>query len=68
MTRRLIGQGWLAPDHNLVHPTCYNPDRGAHVKHEMELLCHTAGVFSHLGIDQGALSQKRPLPAAAASV
>ncbi len=58
LTRRLIGEGWLLPDHNLVHPTYYNPDRGAHIKHEMELLCHTAGVFSRLGIDQSIPAQK----------
>jgi putative variant cofactor biosynthesis B12-binding/radical SAM domain protein 1 len=59
LTRHLIRQGVLPTDANLVYPTYYNPCRGAHVKHEMETLCHTAGVFSSLGIDSLAPVQER---------
>lgn len=50
LTRRLMRRGELSPGQNLLFPTYYNPPQGAHVKHELEILCHTAGVFSQLGI------------------
>jgi putative variant cofactor biosynthesis B12-binding/radical SAM domain protein 1 len=59
LTRRLIRNGELSPGRNLLFPTYYNPPRGAHVKHEFEILCNTAGVFSRLGIGMPVPSEER---------
>lgn len=50
LTRRLIRSGDLAPDLDLLYPVYHNPARFNHLLHEMEAACHTAGVFSRLGI------------------
>ena len=52
LTRKLIKSKLLAPDLNLLYPAYYNPPQNAHVRYELESLCHSAGTFSRLGIDQ----------------
>lgn len=59
LTRRLMRRGEVSPGRNLLYPTYYNPPQGAHVKHEFEILCHTAGVFSQLGIGRPVPTEER---------
>lgn len=62
LTRRLIRQGWLSRHRNLLYPVYYDPSRGAHIRHELEIMCHTAGVISRLGIDPATLIRERAGP------
>lgn len=50
ITRRLIRSGALDPDTDFLYPIYHNPDRFGHVLHEFEARCHSAGVFSRLGL------------------
>ena len=50
LTRKIINEGLIDPETDLLYPFYYNPPRFAHVLHEMEALCHEAGVFSRLKI------------------
>lgn len=48
LTRLLIKEHLLLPETNLLYPVYFNPAPSAHVLHELEALCHTAGVYSQL--------------------
>jgi hypothetical protein len=48
LTRRLIAEGRLDADIDLLYPVYYNPPRYNHVLHGFEAHCHAAGVFSRL--------------------
>jgi len=50
MTRKLIRSGQLSDQTNLLYPVYHNPDEFAWVLHEFEAKCHSAGVFSRLGL------------------
>ncbi|WP_457550996.1 radical SAM protein [Desulfobacula sp.] len=50
MTRQLIRSGILDPDTDFLYPVYHNPYRYCHVLHEFETRCHSAGVFSRLGL------------------
>jgi putative variant cofactor biosynthesis B12-binding/radical SAM domain protein 1 len=50
LTRALQRQGLLPAGADLLYPTYHDPPEGAHRRHELEALCHTAGVFSRLGL------------------
>lgn len=50
LTRRLIRQGALDPDIDLLYPVYHNPAHTAHILHDFEAHCHRAGVFSHLNL------------------
>ncbi len=50
ITQKLIRSGMLDPKTDLLYPVYYNPDRFNHIIHEFELRCHSAGVFSRLGL------------------
>ena len=50
MTQRLIRSGELDPDLDFLYPVYHNPAKFGHVLHEFEGICHSAGVFSRLGI------------------
>lgn len=50
LTRLLIKEKMLQPETNLLYPVYFNPAPSAYVLHELEALCHTAGIFSHLKI------------------
>jgi len=48
LTKRLIRSRELSPNTDLLYPIYYNPQRFAHLLHEMEAHCHGAGIFSRL--------------------
>jgi len=48
LTRKLIQSGQLAPDIDLLYPVYFNPPERSHLLHELEALCHSAGIFSRL--------------------
>ncbi len=50
ITRRLIRQGELSSDTDLLYPVFHNPGPLSHLLHELEAHCHTAGVFSRLNL------------------
>lgn len=50
LTQKLIRSGELDPDTDLLYPVYYNPAPYSHILHELETVCHTAGVFSRLDI------------------
>ena len=60
LTRRLIRSKELTPDTDLLYPVYYNPPAFSHVLHEFEARCHSAGVFSRLGITP--VPPERPTP------
>ncbi len=51
LTRRLLREKMLPPETDLLYPVYYNPLQTSHRLHELEILCHTAGVMSRLGLD-----------------
>jgi putative variant cofactor biosynthesis B12-binding/radical SAM domain protein 1 len=51
LTRRILKQGLLHPDIDLLYPFYYNPAASSVLLHEMEARCHAAGVFSRLNIE-----------------
>ena len=51
LTQKLIRSGKLDPDTDLLYPVYHNPDRFSHVLHEFGTRCHSAGVFSRLGLN-----------------
>ena len=53
LTRRLISEGKLDPELDLLYPVYHNPPELNHVLHDFEALCHKAGVFSQLGMTRG---------------
>ncbi|MBU1340054.1 MAG: radical SAM protein [Proteobacteria bacterium] len=53
ITRKLIQSGWLDPNTDFLYPVYHNPSKYSHILHEFEVYCHTAGVFSRLGISAG---------------
>ena len=56
LTRRLLREKMLAPETDLLYPVFFNPLPTAHRLHELEMLCHTAGVLSRLKIAPGEVS------------
>lgn len=50
LTKKLMSEGLIDPGADLLYPTYYNPSATAHVLHEMEARCHSAGVFSRLAL------------------
>lgn len=50
LTRKLIKTGDLHPETDLLYPVYHNPEPLNHVLHEFEAVCHSAGVFSRLGL------------------
>lgn len=52
MTRKLIKSGQLSDQLNLLYPVYHNPEEFAWLLHEFEAKCHSAGVFSRLGIQE----------------
>jgi anaerobic magnesium-protoporphyrin IX monomethyl ester cyclase len=50
LTRKLLTEGYLNPRVDLLYPVYYNPIETAHVRFELEVRCHAAGVFSRLGV------------------
>lgn len=50
LTRRLLKKGLLDPGIDLLYPTYYNPAATSQRLHQLEALCHTAGIFSRLNI------------------
>ncbi len=51
ITRKLIRDGLLDPETDLLYPVYHNPVHGSHLLHEFEAKCHSAGVFSRLKLD-----------------
>jgi anaerobic magnesium-protoporphyrin IX monomethyl ester cyclase len=50
LTKKLLTAGLINPAADLLYPTYYNPPATAHVLHELEAHCHSAGVFSRLDL------------------
>ena len=50
LTQKLLKANLLDPQINLVYPVYHNPAKSAYVLHELEMLCHRAGIFSRLKI------------------
>ena len=50
LTDQLIKANLLDPRINLAYPVYHNPAKSAYVLHELEMLCHRAGIFSRLKI------------------
>lgn len=48
ITRTLIGNGLLDEKTDLLYPVYYNPVETSYFQHELELICHSAGVFSRI--------------------
>lgn len=48
ITRTLIKNGLLSPETDLLYPVYYNPTGTSYFQHELELTCHSAGVFSRI--------------------
>ena len=53
MTRQLIKSGDLSEKADLLYPVYHNPEPYAGLLHEFETICHTAGIFSRLGLNLG---------------
>lgn len=51
LTRKLIRSGTLDAQTDFLYPVYHNPARFSHILHEFETRCHSAGVFSRLGLD-----------------
>ena len=52
LTRRLYRKGLLDPSVDLLYPVYYNPLPTSHFLHELQTRCHSAGVFSHLKLNE----------------
>lgn len=50
LTKKLLTAGLIDPNSDLLYPTYFNPSATAHVLHELEAHCHSAGVFSRLDL------------------
>jgi putative variant cofactor biosynthesis B12-binding/radical SAM domain protein 1 len=50
LTQKLLKEGGGDPHADLLYPTYFNPPATAHVLHELEAHCHSAGVFSRLDL------------------
>lgn len=50
LTRKLIRSKTLDSQPDFLYPVYHNPSRFSHVLHEFETRCHSAGVFSRLGL------------------
>ncbi|NOX33051.1 MAG: radical SAM protein, partial [Deltaproteobacteria bacterium] len=50
LTQRLIRSGKLDPGTDLIYPVYHDPEKFAHIRHEFEARCHSAGVLSRLGL------------------
>lgn len=50
LTRKLLKNGLLDPEIDLLYPTYYNPQATNRRLHELETRCHAAGVFSRLKV------------------
>ncbi len=50
LTKKLLTKGLLNPDADLLYPVYHNPVETSHVLHELESMCHSAGVFSRLDL------------------
>ncbi len=48
LTKKLVKRGDLDPRIDLLYPMYFNPPQTAHILHEFEAHCHSAGVFSRL--------------------
>ena len=57
LTRKLLKENLLSPETNLLYPVYYNPVESAHVRHELDTLCQTAGIFSRLKLTERLLTQ-----------
>ena len=55
ITRKLIRDGMLDSETDLLYPVYHNPVHGSHLLHEFEATCHSAGVFSRLKINGTAM-------------
>lgn len=53
LTKKLLTAGLINPAEDLLYPTYFNPPATAHVLHELESHCHSAGVFSRLDLASG---------------
>ena len=51
LTGKLIRSGMLAADIDLLYPVYFNPPEKSYLLHELEAMCHSAGIFSRLGIN-----------------
>lgn len=60
LSRALQRQGAIPAGADLLYPTYFDPPQGAHRRHDLETLCHTAGVFSRLGLADETLSGGAP--------
>ncbi len=52
LTQKLINNNLLDPQTNLLYPVYHNPVESSHILHELEALCHRAGIFSRLQIEE----------------
>jgi anaerobic magnesium-protoporphyrin IX monomethyl ester cyclase len=50
LTKKLLTAGQIDPAADLLYPTYFDPPATAHVLHELEAHCHSAGVFSRLDL------------------
>lgn len=50
LTRRLVRENLIPEDADFLYPVYYNPPETAHVRFELESMCHLAGVFSRFGL------------------
>lgn len=50
LTKKLIKEKLIDPSTDLLYPVYYNPPKHAHVIHQLQTVCHTAGIFSRLKI------------------
>ena len=50
LTEMLLKKGLIGNDVDLLYPFYYDPPEGSHVLHELEALCHRAGIYSRLNI------------------
>jgi putative variant cofactor biosynthesis B12-binding/radical SAM domain protein 1 len=50
LTNKLIRNGELPPQTDLLYPVYHNPEKFNHVLHTFEAKCHSAGVFSRFNI------------------
>lgn len=48
IARTLIKNGLLSEDVDLLYPVYYNPVETSHFQHELEVKCHSVGVFSRI--------------------
>lgn len=50
LTKKLIKENVISRDTDFLYPVYFNPQETAHIRFELEAMCHMAGTFSRFGL------------------